>query len=96
MVNTVLLNEREIHVSDFLLSEADNGLIRVSFKFKVKHSEYHEITTLLYQNDFEVKVPQMELQFQAKISQYSTSLTDLYKEKAVGEFTLELTEKEKN
>lgn len=99
MVHSVILNDREFKVTDFQLTTAASAktgkaLKKIAFQFKVEHREYHEVTTLLYQNDFKVKVPEEELAFEATITNYSTSVTDLYKENAVGNFTLELTEKE--
>lgn len=63
-------------------------------EFLVSHESYHDVTVLLYKNDFLVKVPDKEIEFQATISQYSTSLTNLYKKDAIGEFYLELMEKQ--
>ncbi|SFD53886.1 Protein of unknown function [Bacillus sp. OV194] len=93
-MNTVILNDKKFDVTDLHLTTTASQLKKIRFKFKVEHSEYHDITTLLYKNDFEVKVPEKDLRFRAEISQYSTSITDLYKENAVGDFALELTEKE--
>lgn len=66
---------------------------KISFEFTVTHEDYHDITTLLYKNDFMIKVPDDGLEFPATISNYSTSVTNLYKEGAEGEFKLELAEK---
>lgn len=68
-------------------------LIKIGFDFKVSSSEYHDVTTLLYKNNFNVKVPDLELSFQATISNYSTSITNLYEENNVGDFYLELIER---
>ena len=68
--------------------------IKISFDFIVTHEDYHNVTTLLYENDFIVKVPEENLEFPATISNYSTSITNLYEEGAEGEFKLELIEKE--
>ncbi|QKY71772.1 DUF3219 family protein [Lentibacillus sp. CBA3610] len=69
-------------------------LTKVSFDFKVTHEDYHDVTVLLYENDFVVKVPGKNLEFPAAISSYSTSITNLYEPGTVGDFKLELTEKE--
>lgn len=66
---------------------------KVRFEFLVKHDEYHDVTTLLYKNDFTITIPKEDISFPAIISNYSTSITNLYEEDAVGEFTLELSEK---
>ncbi|WP_405099557.1 DUF3219 family protein [Oceanobacillus sp. FSL H7-0719] len=73
----------------------EEELRRISFDFNVDSDAYHEITTLLYKNDFLVKVPEKELEFPAVIHNYSTSITNLYVEGNVGEFSLELIEKNK-
>lgn len=67
---------------------------KITFKFHVTSDDYHDITTLLYENDFQVKVPEEDHAFQATIHNYSTSITNLYNAGEVGEFYLELVEKE--
>lgn len=66
---------------------------KVNFEFLVNHDTYHEITTLLYKNDFTVKIPEKNITFEAIITNYSTSITNLYEKDAVGTFVLELSEK---
>lgn len=65
----------------------------VRCKFLVNHEDYHDITTLLYQNDFTVTISEEDISFQASITNYYTTITNLYEKDAVGEFTLELSEK---
>ncbi|HZG70328.1 MAG TPA: DUF3219 family protein, partial [Chondromyces sp.] len=65
---------------------------KINVRFLVKSEEYHSITTLLYEQTFTVKVPEKDLSFRGTITQYSTSITNLYEENQVGEFKLELTE----
>ena len=43
--------------------------------------------------DFRIRVPQKELDFPAAITNYSTSITNLYEENQVADYSLELTEK---
>jgi hypothetical protein len=69
-----------------------NNLKKVSFDFKVTTEDYHDVTTLLYKNDFIVKIPGKQLEFPAVIHNYSTSITNLYEAEAVGDFKLELIE----
>ncbi|RXT06949.1 DUF3219 family protein [Ammoniphilus sp. CFH 90114] len=52
------------------------------------------MTTLLYKQSFDVKVPGSKLEFRGTIVNYSTSITNLYKENEVGDFRLELIEQE--
>jgi len=97
MITTVMLNDTSIAVSEYkeeAVSDKKTGnlLHKISFTFQVKSEDYHRITTLLYKNDFDVKVPERNLEFRATIGNYSTSFTNLYKENQVGEFILELIE----
>lgn len=66
---------------------------KISFSFKVRSDESHEVTTALYKNDFIVKVKESGLEFPAVIANYRTSITDLSVEDAVADFALELIEK---
>lgn len=85
------MNYREGTVTD---SNSKKELRKVKFDFQVNSSMYHDITTLLYTNDFDVKVPEENLEFKATIHNYSTSVTNLYKSGEVGVFYLELVEKD--
>lgn len=92
MEQTVILNNREIKAYDYKDESADKK--KISFRFKVRSGqEYHDITVLLYENNFKVEVPESNLSFQGTITNYFSSVTNLYKENETGEFTLELTEK---
>lgn len=92
----VKINDRTLHVEnltkDVIQKDGKEALL-ISFEFQVKSEDYHEITTLLYKNDFRVEIPDAELDFQAVIYNYSTSITNLYEENKVGEFRLQLIEK---
>ncbi|OLN22092.1 DUF3219 domain-containing protein [Domibacillus antri] len=99
MVKTVILNDTPIEVTDFqeetILDEKTGKAVpKIGFQFKVTSEAYHDITTLLYEMDFHVKVPEKKLDFPATIHAYSTSVTNLYEENAVGEFSLELIGRE--
>ena len=88
-----------IQINDYTINAYDveieyESRIKVGFGFLVNHEEYHDITTLLYKNDFTVTIPKEDITFPATISNYSTSITNLYEKDAVGEFKLELSEKE--
>ena len=98
MVKEVLLNDISISITDFHEEEINDkatgkNLRKIGFNFKVTSEDYHEITTLLYQMNFQVKIPEKELEFLATIHNYSTSITNLYKENQVGDFKLELIER---
>ncbi|MGG0737705.1 DUF3219 family protein [Niallia taxi] len=92
MVNKIKLNDTVIHVKSYK-EELIDGLHSITVVFDVGNEDYHAITTLLYKNDFQVTVPEIELSFAAAIQQYSTSVTNLYEKGNVGEFTLTLLEK---
>lgn len=94
----ISLNETSIDTTNFyhttkLDEETNKERHKVTVDFKVSSSMYHDITVLLYENEFVVKVPEKDLAFQAIIHNYSTSITDLYKDNQVGDFHLELIER---
>ncbi|MFP7298105.1 DUF3219 family protein [Neobacillus niacini] len=91
MVKEIILNKTSINVYKYE-EKTENGLQKISVQFKVTSEEYHDITTLLYKGTFDVKVPERDLSFRAKIYQYSTSFTNLYIKGQVGDFMLVLLE----
>ncbi|TFJ92687.1 DUF3219 family protein [Lentibacillus salicampi] len=96
MSQKVIINHMEINASDVhsdMVSRNGKELAKIRFHFQVTHETYHDMTTLLYKNDFIVKVPDKNLEFPAIITNYSTSITNLYEPGTVGDFSLELTEK---
>ncbi len=66
---------------------------KIIFDFKVTSENYHSVAVLLYEPEFHVQVPEKGLDFQAIISNYSTSVTNLYIEGQVADYHLELIEK---
>ncbi|MBM7661841.1 hypothetical protein JOC85_002648 [Bacillus mesophilus] len=91
MVQEIILNNIPIKVESYKEDNID-GLIKISVDFKVTSDEYHDITTLLYNGTFEVKVLPKGFTFQGTITQYSTSFTNLYEKNQVGVFSLSLLE----
>lgn len=91
MVSKIILNDRAIQLSSYE-EEKVNGLYKVSVLFNVTSEEYHDIATLLYDGTFDVKIPEKELMFRGTIYNYSTSITNLYEENQVGQYTLILVE----
>ncbi|HLR80440.1 MAG TPA: DUF3219 family protein [Bacillota bacterium] len=94
----VLINDTPFKAIDFTEETikddyCEKELQKITFHFNVTSKTYHEVTTLLYKNDFHVHVPDRNLSFPATIANYSTSITNLYKENEVGTFYLELVEK---
>lgn len=88
----LLINDYNIHVEKYQIDERASKTF-LSVDFKVTHEQYHDITTLLYKNDFKIKLPSENLEFDAVIQTFWTSFTNLYEEGTVGDFHLELIEK---
>ncbi|MFC2947464.1 DUF3219 family protein [Virgibacillus sediminis] len=96
MAQEVFINERPFQAENFYketITKNGKPLLLVGFEFKVTSKEYHDVTVLLYENDFHVEVPEEKLEFPAVIHNYSTSVTNLYEENKVGIFKLELIQK---
>ena len=89
----ILLNEVPIKVTK-LIEEKVNGLHKVTVVFPVTSEEYHDTAVLLYKQEFKVSIPSLHIEFYGKIVQFFTSVTDLYKEGNVGEYTVSLLEQE--
>lgn len=83
---------RAINFKQNVLLREEKELKKISFDFKVSSEDYHDVTTLLYKQNFLVKVPEKSLEFPATIHHYFTSITDLYIKGNVGNFSLELIE----
>ncbi|MEM1504701.1 DUF3219 family protein [Domibacillus sp. 8LH] len=95
MVKQVILNDTPIQVENFheetVVNKKTGAKVpKISFQFPVTSEEYHDITVLLYENNFQVKVPEKGMEFPAMIHTYSTSVTNLYEAGATGTFSLEL------
>ncbi len=98
METIVWVDDKEINATDFKnehiqLPDPENSLIKISFSFKVNSEEYHDVAVLLYKNNFQVRIPDLDLEFPATIHNYATDRTDLYKEGQVADYYLELIEK---
>ncbi|PKG24613.1 DUF3219 family protein [Niallia nealsonii] len=91
MPDEIVLDGESITVGSFK-HEKIEGFHKISVVFPVTSEEYHRISTLLYKGTFAVFVPELDLSFRGTIQQYFTSITDLYKQGNVGEFTLSLIE----
>ncbi|OBW60180.1 DUF3219 domain-containing protein [Solibacillus silvestris] len=91
MVSKIILNDRVIQLRSYE-EEKVNGFYKVSVIFDVTSKDYHEIATLLYNGTFDVKIPEKELMFRGTIYNYFTSITNLYEENQVGQYTLTLVE----
>ena len=91
MVSKIILNDRVIQLRSYE-EEKVNGFYKVSVIFDVTSKEYHDIATLLYNGTFDVKIPEKELMFRGTIYNYFTSITNLYEENQVGQYTMTLVE----
>ncbi|OZU87398.1 hypothetical protein CIL03_16385 [Virgibacillus indicus] len=92
----IILNDLTIdavHFDKEKVIKQGKELQKVKIDFKVTSDDYHDVTTLLYENHFVVRVPEENMEFPATIHNYFTSITNLYEEGAVGDFRLELIEK---
>ncbi|ANU09049.1 hypothetical protein BBH88_01210 [Planococcus antarcticus DSM 14505] len=97
METIVWINDTKIHALNFKeeVSEESNSKQqkrKISFDFKVTSEEYHDIAVLLYKMHFQIRIPVQKLEFDASISNYSTSITDLYKPGQIADYCLELIE----
>lgn len=94
MERRVMLNDMEFLVSEFYKTETTSySPTKVSFRFPVHGGEeYHNVTKMLYNPSFTVKVPEDNLQFTGNITKYATTLADFSDEQQVSIFHLELTE----
>lgn len=97
METTVWINNTEIQASSFKEEvvedpNSNRKKRKIIFDFKVTSEEYHDIAVLLYEMNFRIRVPARELEFDASIANYSTSITDLYKPGQVADYYLELVE----
>ena len=91
MVKEILLNNTLIKAHR-LEHRKVNQLLEISVGFHVTSKEYHDIATLLYKGTFDVEVPERNISFRGKIQQYSTSMTNLYEEGQIGDYSLTLIE----
>lgn len=98
METIVWIDDKQIKALGFKneyvqISDAKNSMNKISFSFKVSSEEYHDVAVLLYKNDFQVRVPDLELEFPATIHNYATDRTDLYQAGQVADYYIELIEK---
>ncbi len=91
MVKEMILNDQRIELTGFEEKE-ENGRLVISVKFNVTSAEYHDVTTLLYEETFDVSVPEKDMKFKGVITNYLTSLDNLYEDNQMGEYQVTLTE----
>lgn len=93
MAGTIILDNTAIKLKAYESKETD-GVHEVTFIFDVTSEDYHDIAVLLYRATFDVNVPEEGLEFRGTITNYSTSLDNLYEENQTGEFRVTLQEVE--
>ncbi|WP_422122019.1 DUF3219 family protein [Planococcus sp. X10-3] len=98
METIVWIDDTQIKAVDFKneqlgVSGTEDGARKISFSFQVNSEEYHDVGVLLYKNDFQIRVPELDLEFPATIHNYATDRTDLYQAGQVADYYLELIEK---
>ncbi|THE11704.1 DUF3219 family protein [Bacillus timonensis] len=91
MVTEIYLNDYKLNVTHYSEKTKNHHLL-VKVEFKVSSEDYHDITTLLYKGNFDLKVPERNIACKVSIQEYSTSITNLYEKDQVGDFTLILRE----
>ena len=91
METEIRINETPIRVYKFK-EKVENGLHKISVGFKVTSEEYHDIAVLLYQDKFDVNVPEHNLTFKGRITKYFTSITNLYEKGQVGDYQVTFSE----
>lgn len=91
LVEKIVLDDTVIQLEEYQ-EEMERGLHKLTVRFLVTNENYHDITTLLYNGSFQIRVPERELSFHGDIQQYYTSITNLYEKGQVGEFTVSFRE----
>ena len=87
----MILNDTFIPLSHYV-EEKVNGCYKISVDFNVTSEDYHDVTTLLYNGTFDVKIPERNVVFRGTIHEYSTSITNLYVKGQIGQYKLTLME----
>ncbi|XVM19553.1 DUF3219 family protein [Bacillus subtilis] len=90
-MKTLRLNNVTLEMAAY--QEESEPKRKIAFTLNVTSETYHDIAVLLYEKTFNVEVPDA---FRGEMTNYSTSLTNLYEPRAVSEFYIEITEIDKN
>ncbi|MCY8894807.1 YkvR family protein [Bacillus spizizenii] len=93
-MKTLRLNDVTLEMAAY--QEESEPKRKIAFTLNVTSETYHDIAVLLYEKTFTVEVPERNLAFGGEITNYSTSLTNLYEAGSVSEFYIEITETDKN
>ncbi|MFH0345422.1 DUF3219 family protein [Bacillus vallismortis] len=93
-MKTLRLNDVTLEMDAYKVNSEPKR--RIAFTLNVTSETYHDIAVLLYDKTFNVQVPDENLAFRGEITNYSTSLTNLYESGSVSEFHIEITETDQN
>jgi hypothetical protein len=93
LVSEIRLDDTSIQIESFDTKKV-NDLHQISMVFNVTSEQYHDIATLLYKGTFDVQVPENDLSFKGTITNYFTSVTNLYEKGQVGQYSVTLLEVE--
>ncbi|WP_226665322.1 DUF3219 family protein [Metabacillus litoralis] len=91
MINEIIIDGKNLAITNYK-EKTINGLVEISIQFNVLSEDYHNITTLLYKDTFHITVPEKNTYITAKITQYSTSITNLYNKEQTGIFKVRFSE----
>lgn len=92
MTLSIRLNGREFEAVSFEEYKTPENLQVIRFDFKVTSEEYHDVAVLLYEPEFDVRIAEKNMEFRAAITEYSTSVTNLYEPGQTADYFLQLTE----
>ncbi|MCI4135636.1 YkvR family protein [Bacillus vallismortis] len=93
-MKTLRLNDVMLEMDAFKVESEPKR--KIAFTLNVTSETYHDIAVLLYEKTFNVEIPDESLAFRGDITNYSTSLTNLYEAGSVSEFYIEITETDQN
>ncbi|OIS67357.1 hypothetical protein A4A36_01315 [Bacillus subtilis] len=93
-MKTLRLNNVTLDIAAY--QEENEPKRKIACTLNVTSETYHDIAVLLYEKTFNVEVPERDLAFRGEMTNYSTSLTNLYEPGAVSEFYIEITEIDQN
>ncbi|MGG1248218.1 DUF3219 family protein [Bacillus spizizenii] len=93
-MKTLRLNDVPLEIAAY--QEESEPKRKIAFTLNVTSETYHDIAVLLYEKMFNVEVPERNLAFRGEITNYSTSLINLYEAGSASEFYIEITETDKN
>lgn len=87
----VLINNVEIQASVELI-DSENKAVKIEFQTAGKN-EYYLLSELLKSKSLSVSISELELEYKAKVANYTRSYQDLLDEDTIANFSLELHEK---